>query len=95
MSQAKIDQYKKEKANRKNTVKKEKTKKKVTTISLICVGVLLLVFLVWGIIATVKDGGLNAVKQQQEKDAVTQELIEYLNSNSDSSLFLDENSQAE
>lgn len=95
MSQAKIDQYKKEKANRKNTVKKKKTKKKVTTISLICVGVLLLVFLVWGIIATVKDGGLNAVKQQQEKDAVTQELIEYLNSNSDSSLFLDENSQAE
>lgn len=95
MSQAKIDQYKKEKANRKNTVKKKKTKKKVTTISLICVGVLLLVFLVWGIIATVKDGGLNAVKQQQEKDAVTQELIEYLNSNSDSSLFSDENSQAE
>lgn len=95
MSQAKIDQYKKEKANRKNAVKKEKTKKKVLTISLIVVGVLLLVFLVWGIIATVKDGGLNAVKEQQEKDIVTQELIDYLNSDSDSSLYLDNDTQTE
>lgn len=95
MSQAKIDQYKKEKANRKNAVKKEKTKKKVLTISLIVVGVLLLVFLVWGIIATVKDGGLNAVKEQQEKDIVTQELIDYLNSGSDSSLYLDNDTQTE
>lgn len=95
MSQAKIDQYKKEKANRKNAVKKEKTKKKVLTFSLIVVGVLLLVFLVWGIIATVKDGGLNAVKEQQEKDIVTQELIDYLNSGSDSSLYLDNDTQTE
>ena len=95
MSQAKIDQYKKEKANRKNAVKKEKTKKKVLTISLIVVGVLLLVFLVWGIFATVKDGGLNAVKEQQEKDIVTQELIDYLNSGSDSSLYLDNDTQTE
>ena len=80
MSQAKIDQYKKEKANRKANVKKEKVKKKITAISLSVAGVLLVAFLVWGVVATVKDGGLNKIKEQQNQDLVTQELINYLNS---------------
>ena len=80
MSQAKIDQYKKEKANRKANVKKAKTKKKITFISCIVVGVLLVAFLIWGIIATVQDGGLNKIADKQNQDLVTQELIEYLNS---------------
>lgn len=80
MSQAKIDQYKKEKANRKANVKKAKTKKKITFISSIVVGVLLVAFLIWGIIATVQDGGLNKIADKQNQDLVTQELIEYLNS---------------
>ena len=78
MSQAKIDQYKKEKANRKANVKKEKVKKKITAISLSVAGVLLVAFLVWGVVATVKDGGLNKIKEQQNQDLVTQELINNL-----------------
>lgn len=83
MSQAKIDQYKKEKANRKASVQKEKSKKKITRICLIVAGILLVAFIVWGVIATVKDGGLKKITNQQNQDVVTQELLEYLNSNSD------------
>ncbi len=83
MSQAKIDQYKKEKASRKANVQKEKSKKKITRICLIVAGILLVAFIVWGVIATVKDGGLKKITNQQNQDVVTQELLEYLNSNSD------------
>lgn len=83
MSQAKIDQYKKEKASRKASVQKEKSKKKITRICLIVAGILLVAFIVWGVIATVKDGGLKKITNQQNQDVVTQELLEYLNSNSD------------
>lgn len=84
MSQAKIDEYKKEKANRKANVKKAKAKKKLTLISSITAGVVVIGLLVWGIVATVQDGGLSKIKEQQEaaqqQQLVTQEFIDYLNS---------------
>ena len=83
MSQAKIDQYKKEKASRKANVQKEKNKKKITRICLIVAGILLVAFIVWGVIATVKDGGLKKITNQQNQAVVTQVLLEYLNYNSD------------
>ena len=88
MSQAKIDEYKKEKANRKTNAKKARTKKKLTLIGSIAAGVVVVGLLVWGIVATVQDGGLTKIKTQQDEVAqqqlVTQELIEYLNSSSSS-----------
>ena len=44
MSQAKVDQYKKEKANRKETIAKEKRKKLLVKI---CCGVVGLAFVAW------------------------------------------------
>ena len=88
MSQAKIDEYKKEKANRKTNAKKARTKKTLTLIGSIAAGVVVVGLLVWGIVATVQDGGLTKIKTQQDEAAqqqlVTQELIEYLNSSSSS-----------
>lgn len=84
MSQAKIDEYKKEKANRKANVKKAKAKKKLTTALSIGGGVIVAGLLIWGLVATVQDGGLGKIKDQQqeayEQQLATQELIEYLNS---------------
>lgn len=88
MSQEKINQYKKEKASRKTQAKKAKTKKFATRIALIAGGVLIVAFLVWGIIATVQDGGLKKItdkqNQSQINQQVSQELLEYLNSNASS-----------
>lgn len=88
MSQAKIDEYKKEKANRKANVKKAKAKKKLTAALSIGGGVIVAGLLIWGIVATVQDGGLGKIKDQQqeayEQQLATQELIEYLNSASSS-----------
>ncbi len=50
MSQAKVDQYKKEKANRKETIAKEKRQKMIVKI---CSGVILTVLAVWVGISTV------------------------------------------
>ncbi len=50
MSQAKVDQYKKEKANRKETIAKEKRQKMIVKI---CSGVILTVLAVWIGISTV------------------------------------------
>ena len=84
MSQAKIDEYKKEKANRKSNARKARTKKKLGLIGGIAAGVVVVGLLVWGIVATVQDGGLGKFKDQQEEAAnqqlVTQELIDYFNS---------------
>ena len=84
MSQAKIDQYKQEKANRKSNVKKAKTKKKLGLIGSITAGVVVVGLLVWGIIATVQDGGLTKIKDQQDaardQQIVTQEFLEFMNS---------------
>ncbi len=88
MSQAKIDKYKKEKANRKANAKKARTKKKLALVAWIGAGVVVAGLLIWGIVATVQDGGLTKIKNQQDEAAnqqlVTQELIEYLNSASSS-----------
>ena len=86
MSQTKIDQYKQEKANRKANAKKARAKKKLTLFAWIGAGVVVVGLLVWGIIATVQDGGLTTIKNKQNEAAnqqlVTQELIEYFNSSS-------------
>lgn len=99
MSQAKIDKYKKEKANRKANVKKAKTKKKVTLFASIAGGVLVAGLLIWGIVATVQDGGLGKIKNQQEEayqqQLATQELIEYLNSASTGSTSTDDTTVTE
>lgn len=88
MSQEKINQYKKEKASRKAKMKKEKTKKTIARVSLIAGGIVVVAFLVWGIIATVQDGGLKKITNKQDQNQinqqVSQELLEYLNSNADS-----------
>ena len=84
MSQTKIDEYKKEKANRKANAKKARAKKKLNVVGAIAAAVVVVGLLVWGIVATVQDGGLTTIKNKQEEAAnqqlVTQELIEYLNS---------------
>ncbi len=79
MSQTKVDQYKKEKANRKKNVKKEKTKKKLVNVAIIAGCVILAGLLILGIVLTVKNGGLKAIKEQEDTAYATQELIEYLN----------------
>lgn len=84
MSQTKIDEYKKEKVNRKANAKKARAKKKLSVVGAIATAVVVVGLLVWGIVATVQDGGLTTIKNKQEEAAnqqlVTQELIEYLNS---------------
>lgn len=84
MSQAKIDQYKKEKANRKANVKKAKTKKKLGLFGGIAAGVIVVGLLVWGIVATVQDGGLTKINDKKnelkEQQIVTQEFLEFMNS---------------
>ena len=50
MSQAKVEQYKKEKANRKATLAKEKRQKMITKI---CVSVILVVLVSWMGVSTV------------------------------------------
>lgn len=94
MSQAKIDEYKKEKANRKANVKKAKTKKKLTAVLSIGGGIIVAGLLIWGIVATIQDGGLGKIKDQQqeayEQQLATQELIEYLNSASSGSTTTDD-----
>jgi len=84
MSQTKIDQYKQEKANRKANAKKARAKKKAALFAWIGTGVIVVGLLVWGIIATVQDGGLSTIKNKQDEAAnqqlVTQEFIEYMNS---------------
>lgn len=97
MSQAKIDQYKKEKANRKSNAKKARTKKKLGFFGGIAAGVIVVGLLVWGIVATVQDGGLSKIANQksqaQNEQLVTQELIEYLNSASGTNNFSDETAE--
>lgn len=99
MSQAKIDEYKKEKANRKANVKKAKAKKKLTMVLSIAGSVLVAGLLIWGIVATVQDGGLGKIKDQQEQQEqqqlATQELIEYLNSTSSGSTSTDDTTTTE
>ena len=84
MSQTKIDQYKQEKANRKANAKKARTKKKLTLFAWIGAGVVVCGLLVWGIVATVQDGGLTTIKDKKEENAanqlLTQEFVDYLNS---------------
>ena len=84
MSQAKIDQYKQEKANRKSNVKKAKTKKKLGLIGGISAGVVVAGVLIWGIVATVQDGGLtknnDKKKELENQQIATQEFIEFMNS---------------
>ena len=84
MSQTKIDQYKQEKANRKANAKKAKTKKKLTMFAWIGAGVVVAGLLIWGIVATVQDGGLTTIKNKKEeiatKQLLTQEFVDYLNS---------------
>lgn len=99
MSQAKIDEYKKEKANRKSNAKKARAKKKLGLIGGISAGVVVVGLLVWGIVATVQDGGLSKIKEQQEEaqqqQLVTQELIDYLNSSSSSDTDASDNTETE
>ena len=84
MSQTKIDQYKQEKANRKANAKKARTKKKLTLFVWIGAGVVVAGLLIWGIVATVQDGGLTTIKNKKEENAtkqlLTQEFVDYLNS---------------
>ena len=86
MSQTKIDQYKQDKANRKANAKKARAKKKLTLVAWIGAGVVVVGLFVWGIIATIQDGGLTTIKDKQKEAAnqqlVTQEFIEYMNSSS-------------
>ncbi len=99
MSQAKIDEYKKEKANRKANAKKARATKKFKLVGGIAAGVVVVGLLVWGIVATIQDGGLTKIKTQQEEakqqQLVTQELIEYLNSSSSSDVSASDNTETE
>ena len=87
MSQTKIDQYKKEKANRKANVKKARAKKKLTFILSVAVGVLVAGFLIFGAIATVKNGGLKSIVDKKEEAIqnynIEQEFFNYMNSASE------------
>ena len=75
MSQAKVDQYKKEKANRKEIMAKEKRQKMVTKI---CTGVVLVVIAAW-----VGISSADAIYESRPKDKVyvqTTEIDNYLDS---------------
>lgn len=74
MSQAKVDQYKKEKANRKETLAKEKRVKKITKL---CAGVVVAALAVWIGVSTV-----DAVKENRPVKTIyceTAELDDYIN----------------
>ena len=74
MSQAKVDQYKKEKANRKETMAKEKRTKMITKF---CAGIVLCVLAVWIAVSTV-----DAVKESRPVETIyceTAELDNYIN----------------
>ena len=74
MSQAKVDQYKKEKANRKETVAKEKRNKKITKF---CAGIVVALLAVWVGVSTV-----DAIKANRPAEKIyceTTELDEYIN----------------
>lgn len=73
MSQAKVDQYKKEKANRKETVAKEKRNKKLIKL---CTGVVIVALAAWIGVSTVE-----AVKSSQPAKTIyvdTAELDNYI-----------------
>ena len=73
MSQAKVDQYKKEKANRRETVAKEKRNKKLIKL---CTGVVVVVLAAWIGVSTVE-----AVKNSQPAKTIyvdTAELDNYI-----------------
>ena len=75
MSQAKVDQYKKEKANRKETMAKEKRQKMIMKL---CSGAVLLVVFAWIGISTV-----DFVIESRPKEKIyveTTEIDNYLNS---------------
>ena len=75
MSQAKVDQYKKEKANRKQTMAKEKRKKMIAKI---CSGAVLLVLVAWIGVSTV-----DFIKDSRPVETIycdTAELDNYLDS---------------
>ena len=75
MSQAKVDQYKKEKANRKETMAKEKRQKLIMKV---CSGAVLLVLGVWIGISTA-----DFIMENRPKESVyvqTTEIDNYLNS---------------
>ncbi len=74
MSQAKVDQYKKEKANRKETIAKEKRNKKITKF---CAGVVVGILAVWIGVSTV-----DAVRENRPVNTIyceTGALDEYIN----------------
>ncbi len=74
MSQAKVDQYKKEKANRKATIAKEK---RIRVIGRICSGILLCGLAVWVGISTV-----NFIKDSRPVETIycqTDAIDTYLN----------------
>lgn len=75
MSQAKVDQYKKEKANRKEIIAKEKRQKMILKV---CVSTVLVVLVAWIGISTV-----DFVYESRPKDKVyvqTTEIDKYLDS---------------
>lgn len=53
MSQAKVDQYKKEKANRKQTMAKDKTKSMISKICATVIGAALAVWIAWSAVVFV------------------------------------------
>ena len=74
MSQAKVDKYKAEKANRKETVAKEKMKKKITKL---CAGLVLGILAVW-----IAFSAVDFVKENRPVETIyaqTGALDEYLN----------------
>ena len=73
MSQAKVDQYKKEKANRKETIAKEKRVKKITKF---CTGVVVGLLAVW-----IGVSAVDAIKDNRPVKTIyceTAELDEYI-----------------
>ena len=74
MSQAKVDQYKKEKANRKAIVAKEKRAKQINKL---CTGLVVAILAVWIGVSTVE-----AVKESRPVETIyceTAELDNYIN----------------
>ena len=75
MSQAKVDQYKKEKANRKEILAKEKRQKMITKI---CTSVVLVVLAGWIGVSAVE--GLYESRPKETYYVETTEIDEFLNS---------------
>lgn len=74
MSQAKVDQYKKEKVNRKETIAKDKRNKKITKF---CAGVVVGLLAVWIGVSTV-----TAIRENRPVETIyceTGALDEYIN----------------